>query len=130
MLTPQIFVFEQTPHWLPELQRQFQCEDVGVQGCESLTSAQLRTSIKKTGDDLTLALNAAVIVLELKNSAAGCLQFLERQHRLRYQLPGIVISDTRHQELEWFFREVGAKSFVLNTISGEHLALLCRRHWF
>ena len=124
MAEPTVFVFETKPRWTPELQRQFNDEDIRVRNCPSTSElVTLLESCTVSGDTTP----AFVVVLDFAAGAAECLQFLGRLISRAGPWPIIVIGSSRTAELEWSVRELGALEFVVDYISGEDLARLCRR---
>ncbi len=112
-----VCVFEQSPWWLPELQRQLLSEDVHVRGVVSL--ADLEGGPK--------SVNPTLAVIALAGVEVRCLQFLGKLSLAGESLPVIVIGTTATAEWEWTLRELGAAQFVRDTAGGEEVAELCRR---
>lgn len=114
---PRAFVFEKQPRWLPELQRQFQGEEIVLQGCE------------KISDLPKLLEEPCLIVLDLDSDPQNCLQYLaQRSRRLQRNLV-LVIGSPRNSVLEWSVRELGAATWLENTVEGDRLARICQRYW-
>jgi hypothetical protein len=115
--TCEVHVFESRRRWAPELARQFLDEPVRVRGFRSI--AELRGAVSPAG--------TAVAVLELDAAPADCLRWLAAQMNGTPQPATIVVGTSSTAELEPLVRELGAAAFVLDTISGESLARICRR---
>jgi hypothetical protein len=116
---PAIIVFEKQPRWVPELQRQFEAEDVAIIGCRSLRDVRERSQGVERG----------VILLELTSEPAGCLRFLGQTVDQPGALDVFVVASARTADLEWPVRDLGAKAFFPERIPGEQMASLCRRQW-
>ena len=133
MSTFTVIVFEKRPRWAPELQRQFDDdEDVRVRACNStadLERMQAETEDDRAGDWAGEPSGVRVAVLDFDAAPAECLQYLGRRIGRRLDCPSIVIGSPRTAALEWSVRELGAVEFVVDFISGERLASLCRRQW-
>lgn len=132
MSTFTVIVFEKRPRWAPELQRQFDDEDVRVRACNStvdLERMQVGTDDVYAGARAGAPSGVCVGVLDFDAAPAECLQYLGRRIGRRLDCPSIVIGSPRTVALEWSVRELGAVEFVVDAISGERLARLCRRQW-
>lgn len=119
MAVPTVIVYESQPRWHPELQRQFQNEEVHVRACRSLSG------LFRDLDETTVG----AVILDLAAGPAGILQFLGRSPRRGPQLPIVVIGPKRTADLEWAIRELGVLHVCDEFPSGEDLARLCRRQW-
>ena len=112
-----IVVFESRPRWEPELQRQFRNESVRVRGCRTLGELSA-FSFPPVAD---------VLVLDLPDDLAECLQWLSKLVTSP-RVPSVIAlcpSDVR--DLEWTLREVGVREVVFGDLSGAELARNCRR---
>ncbi len=112
-------VFEKRPRWGPELERQFESEDVRVVECRSLSDVAERSAGVARG----------VIVLDFAAAAAECLRFLGRWLGDGATLPVFIVGSNRTAALEWPVRDLGATAFFRKTIPGHEMADLCRRQW-
>jgi DNA-binding response OmpR family regulator len=112
-------VFEKRPRWGPELERQFESENVRVVECRSLADVVERSNPVKRG----------VILLDLGFKTVDCLRFLGRHLNDGAALPVFVIGSTRLAALEWSVRDLGAAAFFAKTIPGHEMAELCRRQF-
>ncbi|MEX2288327.1 MAG: hypothetical protein WD648_14625 [Planctomycetaceae bacterium] len=112
-----IIVFERRPRYTPELQRQFWGQQVSVRACRSIADIkQLRDSAP-----------GAVLLLDLEAAPAEILQFLGGDVG-RANAATVIVAASRHTApLEWRVRELGAAEFLIEPVSGERLANLCRR---
>ena len=144
MTSATIIVFEKQPRWTPELQRQFDGDDVRVRGCTTAadvvhTIASLPKPLAAAEFDLTNESPASVIaplrdrlvgtliLLDLASGPADCLQFLGRSLNATDFPPTVVIGSQELADLEWPVRELGALDFLLGHLSGDDLAAICRR---
>ena len=72
-----VFVWESGPHWTPELQRQFQDEDIWVRACSNIVDVVRHAeSHAKQHPKAT-----RLILLDFAAGPAECLQFLGRRIR-------------------------------------------------
>ena len=124
MPTASVLVYETSPRWTPELQRQFDGEDVRVRACGTIQRVSERIAEL---DQLTDVVPGGVIILDLETNPADCLQFLGATAELYDNWSKIVISSERLAELEWSARELGAIGFFSEFVSGRELSRLCRR---
>ncbi len=117
---PTVLVFEQTPKWVPELQRQFHSDD----------SIQVRTipRLSEAAERLASAANP-VLVLYLDAAPAGCLRLLSSLSGQSRKLPVIVLASDVMSDLEWSVRELGAVEFRSGFVPGFEIANLCRKQW-
>lgn len=115
-----IHVFEKTPKWVPELQRQFYSDDeVQVRTISSLAHAE---------DSLGRAANP-ILIVQLDVAPADCLRLLARLSNRSKHIPAIVLSSAEMVALEWPVRELGAVEFRSGFVPGFEIADLCRRQW-
>jgi DNA-binding NtrC family response regulator len=117
-----VFVFESRSYWTPELQRQFQNEEIRVRACSNIGD------VRRHADSHTSQYPKAcqLVVLSLDAGPAECLQFLGRSKQLG-SFAVIVVGSPTTMELEWSIRELGAFEFVPHDIAGDDLARLCQR---
>ena len=113
-----IAVFELKPYWGPELQRQFQSDNMAITECRSV------------GDLFPIVdgFSKALIVVDLDASIENCLAWLGSEaskHPVR--VPIIAIGSATTAELEWRLREAGVTAFLPDLIAGPDFARLCRR---
>lgn len=114
-----VIVFEKRPFRQPELQRQFAGEPISVRRCIE------RIDISQLGKD-----EHCVVVLQFDDAPAICLQMLAAWNES--VMPGVrvvVLGSKASSELEWTVRELGAFAFLDESIRGEALARICRRHF-
>ncbi len=119
---PTVFVFERTPYWTPELQRQFADKNVHVRQCNSL--ADVRQLALPTQPPFYLY--PRVVLLDFPSGPAGCLQFLVESRVGRFGVP-VVVYAVGAAELEWPLREAGATEVVVEHVPGHEMARLCQR---
>jgi len=124
MATSSVIVYETTPRWTPELQRQFDGEDVRVRACGTIQGLTQRIAEQNSLTDVT---PGGVIILDLGTHPADCLQFLGATSDLYDDWSKVVISSEQLSELEWSTRELGAIGFFSEFASGHELSRLCRR---
>ncbi|HID21141.1 MAG TPA: hypothetical protein EYP14_01895 [Planctomycetaceae bacterium] len=118
-----VFVFERSPYWTPELQRQLDPAEVTVRRCRSVADVQ-RLAFPPSGaaqDD------PRVILLDLQSGPADCLQLLGTGLPQVHQVPLIVYASRRAADLEWPLREAGATDVIVEHVPGRAMARLCRR---
>ena len=89
MLTPTLLVFERRPRWVPELERQFQNQNVQVRGCRSLKDVLNRFATSPE----------AIVILDLEADCEGCLRGLARLMD-RSPSPTIRENETRSRRTE------------------------------
>jgi DNA-binding response OmpR family regulator len=119
MLTPTLLVFERRPRWVPELERQFQGQDVRVRGCRSVKDVLDRHAASPQG----------LVILDLEADVEGCLVGLSRL-MVRSPSPTIlVVASASSRDLEWTVRELGATAFLEEPIPGDDMAEWCRRQF-
>ena len=114
---PHVIVFETTPRWTPELQRQFASEQLHIRMLTTVNDA--RSAIAHQ--------SAAAIVLALDDAERECLAVLTERLSARIPTPVIVIGSRRSADLECALRELGATQFLTERPGGHELALVCRR---
>jgi DNA-binding response OmpR family regulator len=112
-------VFEKRPRWGPELERQFQNENVRVVECRSISDVAQRSALVSRG----------VVLLDLGFRTSECLRFLASRAGDGAALPVFIIGSNQTAALEWPVRDLGAAAFFAKTIPGHEMAELCRRHW-
>ena len=110
-------MFESRRRWTPELARQFVQSAVRVRGFDSLPA--LHSALP--------AAARAVAIVELDAAPADCLRWLASQMNDWPRNAIIVVGSHRTAEFEPLVRELGAVEFVLDTVTGESLARICRR---
>lgn len=113
-----IAVFELLPYWGPELQRQFQSDNVAVTECRSV------------GDLFPIvdSFSNPLIVIDLDAAITDCLDWLGTEvakHPVR--VPIIAIGSASTADLEWRLREAGVTAFLPELMAGSDFARLCRR---
>jgi DNA-binding NtrC family response regulator len=116
---PTAVVFEKSPRWGPELERQFAKESVRVVECRSLVDVAERSTNLRRG----------VILLDLAFKTVECLRFLGRRLNDGAALPVFVVGSAHLSALEWSVRDLGAAAFFAKTIPGHQMAELCRRQF-
>jgi DNA-binding NtrC family response regulator len=116
-LAPVLLLFEKSPRWEAELKRRFHVGQVLVRPCRS------------AADVIVLARQApgSVVVLDFTAGAAEGLQLLEALFGLRVTVFPVVLASRATQDLDWPARELGAADFIIDPISGDALAEICRR---
>lgn len=112
-----IIVFERTPHWGPELKRQFSDQSVSIRECRSI--ADLCSSIAH--------FRRCVAIVLLDAAPADCLRWISGQSETNQPSPIVVIASTEYAELEWTIREAGAAAFLNDEIGGQEVAQICSR---
>ncbi len=144
MTSATVIVFEKQPRWTPELQRQFDDDDIRVRGCTStadvtraIASHTSPLVIGDIGHSIASSANAAaprrdrlvgtLVLLDLTSGLAECLQLLGRSLKVCDFPPTVVIGNQELADLEWPVRELGAIDFLLGHLSGDELATICRR---
>ncbi|MEI8020785.1 MAG: hypothetical protein WCH39_21455 [Schlesneria sp.] len=113
-----IAVFELQPYWGPELQRQFQADNVAVTECRSVND------LFPIVDSFTKGL----IVIDLDVAITDCLAWLGTEvakHPVR--VPIIAIGSAATADLEWGLREAGVTAFLPELMARPDFARLCRR---
>lgn len=119
MLTPTLLIFERRPRWVPELERQFQGEEVRVRGCSSL---------KDVGERLNSS-PRSVVILELDAAPAECSEMMARLLTRTPSPTILVVASSAYQNWEWSLRELGATTFLEEPIPGDEMAQWCRRQF-
>lgn len=114
-----VVVFESRPRWEPELQRQFRNESVRVRGCRTWNEVSA-FAFPPTAD---------VLVVELPEDLADCLQWLSKLVAPPRVPRVVVLCSAEVAELEWTLRDVGVQEVLVGELTGEHLARTCRRLW-
>lgn len=115
-----VHVFEKSPKWVPELQRQFYSDDdLQVRTISDLAHAE--TSLNHETNP--------VLVLQLDAAPADCLRLLARLSNRSRNIPAIVLGSTDMISLEWPVRELGAVEFRSGFVPGFEIAELCRKQW-
>jgi DNA-binding response OmpR family regulator len=109
-----VVVCEKRPRWTPELQREFHNEAVRVRCCRSAN--EVERTLRQ--------LNADLLLLDLEVGPGACLQLLGAAAR---RVTTIVVGSRQTAELEWSMRELGAATFLPETLPGHELAHLCRK---
>ena len=112
-----IAVFESRSRWEPELQRQFQNESVRVRGCRTWNELSL----------LVVPPIADVVVLELPEDLANCLQWLSKLVATHQAPPIVVLASAEFADVEWTLRDAGVRDVLMGDFSVERLAQICRR---
>ena len=112
-------VFESRPRWEPELQRQFRNESVRVRGCRTLSELSA----------FAFPPIAEVLVLDLPEDLAECLQWLSKLVAPPTVPSVIVLCSSEAADLEWTLRDVGVREVLSGDLSGEQLARTCRRQF-
>ncbi len=109
-------MFEASPFWEPELQRQFPDGDVRVRGCRSIEDLKS-----------VIAHSAAppVVVLYLGQEPSAGLHWLGRIPMATVRPVVIVVVPEQHRSLEWHLCELGALVVVDEFVGGRRLARLC-----
>lgn len=110
-----ILIFERQPRWTPELQRQMTDQDIRIRPCHS----------PRELSRVLVDYSKAVIILDLAAGAGECLQFL-RSTKRNENVTSVVIASSDDQDLEWPARELGVTAFLIDPVSGDDLAGLCR----
>ena len=113
-----VAIYERSPFWGPELQRQFQDSLILVRECRVF--ADLVSAVA--------GFESALIVVQLDAEVMECLQWLEGVGvRQRQTIPIVVCGSSATRELEWQLREVGVTAFLPTPPTGEDFARLCLR---
>ena len=115
-----VLIFEESPKWVPELQRQFR-DEAGIH-VRSLT--RLANS-----ESTILSAKNPVIVLVLDSAPANCLRLLSALSQRSRSVPVIVVGSARMADLEWSVRELGAVEFRAGFVPGFEVAAFCRTQW-
>ncbi|NOX55099.1 MAG: hypothetical protein GXP27_11820 [Planctomycetes bacterium] len=121
--TGTIFIFERSPYWTPELQRQFDPAEVTVRRCRSVADVR-RLAFPTPG---AASADPRVVLLDLESGPADCLQLLGSGLPRVHRVPVVVYAPGRAVELEWPLREAGAVDVIVEHIPGRAMARLCRR---
>ena len=121
-----VIVFEMRPRWVPELERQFDGEGVRIQAWRSL--GDLSRSLFNATERVEMP-GRAVAIIDISAGLAESLQFLGRFKMYGPSWPVIAIGSTQTSDLEWSVRELGVLEWLLDTVSGDELARLCRRQF-
>ena len=117
------FVFERSPYWTPELQRQFDPGEVTVRRCRSVADVR-RLAFPPPG---AASGDRRVVLLDLESGPADCLQLLGSGLPRVHRVPVVVYATGRAAELEWSLREAGAVDVIVKHIPGRAMVQLCRR---
>ena len=117
-----VIVFEKSPRWAPELERQFEGEETRVRACRS--TADLRALRTKAEGELPSGPTA--VVLDLDSDPAACLQYLGFRMEHDDDNPVLVMASESVADLEWPLRELGAVDVIVGHVSGDRLARSCR----
>lgn len=116
MPSPFIAVFERTPYWAPELQRQFAGRALTVRPCRSVADLQA----------FIAASHPQIVLLDFEAAPEDCLAWLRRRG-LSPSAPAILVAgSSRSSDLEWTLRELGSVEFLSEALSGDELARRCR----
>ncbi len=113
-------VFESRPRWEPELHRQFRNESVRVRGCRNLSELSA----------FAFPPMADVLVFELPEDLAECLQWLSKLVAPPRVPSVIALCPPDVGDLEWTLRDVGVREVLVGDVSGEQLSRACRRLFF
>jgi len=116
-----ILVFEKSPRWAPELERQFVDTDVAVRSYRA--TADLRRFLGTSSEPGT----TQMVLLDFDSSPADCLQLLGQPSAPGTSPPVLAIASPRTAELEWSLRELGARHVIVDSVCGDTVARLCRR---
>ncbi len=113
-----IAIYERTPYWGPELQRQFRHENVSIRECRNVSD--LLPSIA--------GYRSALVVIDLGSDLVECLGWLSLVASNNLDRPAIIACGTSGTaELEWLLRESGVSAFLPDLTPGDEFARLCRR---
>lgn len=114
---PVVCVLEASPYWLPELQRQFQHQNLKIRGCRKWSefSELIRTT------------STAMGIVDFTSQPAECLTGLAQRPALAELAPLIVVSSPRFAGLEWVLREAGIVSFFPDSPHPREMLLTLRR---
>ena len=115
-----VFIYEGSPKWVPELQRQFRSES----GVQVRTLTRLANSVASV-----LSAKNPVVLLQLDASPADCLRLLTNLSNRARLAPVIVVGSDRMADLEWPVRELGAVDFRAGFVPGSEIAAFCRTQW-
>lgn len=115
-----VHVFERSPKWVPELQRQFY-SDQDIQVRTLLDLAHAESLLDRETNP--------VLVLQLEAAPADCLRLLARLSNRSKHIPAIVLGSADMVPLEWPVRELGAVEFRSGFVPGFEIAELCRKQW-
>ena len=124
-----IVVLEPRPRWEPELQRQFADEQVRVRGCRTVNELASLVFPTVSTNSVSIANIADVVVLQIPENAAACLQWVAGLAARPQVLAVIVLCSAESSELEWSLRDAGVREVLIDEHSGERLARCCRRLW-
>lgn len=124
-----IVVLESRSRWEPELQRQFVNEPVRIRGCRTIKELSSFTLSPTKLIDSRKTESADIVVLQIAENAAPGLQWLTSLTTQPNAPSVIVLCSTESAELEWTFRDAGAREVFVDEFSGERLARCCRSVW-
>jgi DNA-binding NarL/FixJ family response regulator len=77
--------------------------------------------------ELLVAMPGSVLVIDLESGAGDALRLTETVNRHALAAAVVIIASAAEAELEWPFRELGARDFLLESLRGSELARLCQR---
>lgn len=118
-IAPGIVVLEKRPRWEAALKRTLTDPAIRVRGCRSAADALTRLT----------EMPGSVLVIDLQAGAADALRLTETVDRRSLTAGTLIVASTAEAELEWPFREVGARDFVSESLRGTELARLCQKQW-
>ncbi len=112
-----IRIFERSPRWLPELQRQLAGEAFDI---------RLSHSAADVFQDVTSTSNDEIALFDFNSSPANCLQTFSKILRQNGTQSIIVIHSAEQLSLEWSLRELGITHFLSDKTTGKEIADVCR----
>jgi hypothetical protein len=115
--SPGVVVLEKTSWWEAELKRAFWDDPIQVRACR--LPAQV--------PPIQATMSRSILIVQLDVGLAACLRLIVQTAALAPAATAIALAPRAAAELEWPAREFGAAEFLLDTVSGQHLARLCRR---
>lgn len=118
-IAPGIIVLERRPRWEAELKRNVSDPQVRIRGCRTAVDAL----------ELLSSMIGSVLVIDLEAGPGEALRLTETADRRALTAGILIIASAAEAELEWPFRELGAKDFLFESLRGNNLARLCLRPW-
>ena len=119
MVVAEVIVLEKRARWSPELQRQFQKDNVVVRACRDGASLRERIAVAQAAE------NDCVAVLDPAGWPGDCLPVIAWLRSLEIRI--VVVGYVGIELLEPSLRELGATTLLLPPVAGHEIGDACRR---